>query len=43
MRTGIACLEDLLKTVRRQDLKGGYVVVLHYVRSSMVVITLICI
>ena len=29
MRTGIACLEDLLKTVRRQDLKGGYVVVLH--------------
>lgn len=29
MKSGVSCLEDLLKTVRRQELKGGYIVVLH--------------
>lgn len=29
MRSGVSCLEDLLKTVSKQEIKGGYVVVLQ--------------
>lgn len=29
MKIGVKCLEDLIKTVRREEVKGGYVVVLQ--------------
>ena len=29
MKIGVKCLEDIIKTVRREEVKGGYVVVLQ--------------